>query len=122
MIQVPQQHIPIKGSKDKGPRRDTLAVHDTVYRTRTETLTVYVPPIERMPFDSFFVHDTIHDTTSHLAIVPLPIPWTVRRYIDCPPSAPPSSATVTPEPSSFLLILTVCVIFGAIYLWRNRKP
>ena len=102
--QVPQQHIKVVKQ-----RRDSVrTVHDTVWRLRVDT--VIVP---RFAFDSFFVHDTVRDTVSRHALLPLSLPFDWDR--DCP-KAPPPAQTTTPEPATVLLVGS-----GLAALWLKRR-
>jgi hypothetical protein len=116
----------IKVQKPTAPKRDTLVVYrvDTVVVVKTDTLTRYVP---RDDFREFFVHDTIRDTVTRRAILPLPIPIPLTREhrVDCPlpsaqtPPAVPIGATVTPEPQTWALVATGLV--GLIVVRRRGK-
>ncbi len=100
-----QRHIPIR--KDSSTRliRDSIkTVHDTVWKTRVETLTVYREKEDPMDLRTYLVqHDTVRDTVKSRSYVPVPIP--LPLCISNAEFVPgPTPASTAPEPGTFLLV------------------
>lgn len=118
----------IRVQKPTASRRDTVRVHDTLTVTRVvvETLTVYR---ERDDFRQYFKPDTVRDTVTRRAILPLPIPIPLTREhrVECPlpsaevPPAGPIGATTTPEPQMWTLVATGLVGLGVVRRRRGKR-
>jgi hypothetical protein len=111
--------IPLK--KEKTPPRKVITIHDTVTMVRVDTVRVIQTIVKT---DTVFRVDTLRDSCSRAAMpIPIPIPLPIDHYRQGPPASldPTPTASVAPEPATFVLVGSgLAAVFG-FARFKKRK-